>query len=84
MNHLDAIAVGEPGVCMLRSRHDLFIALDGNQGVCKPQRDQQLPDGCVGFHLSFFTVDDETHLRSVKRAPRRRKQVRSMGAADAG
>jgi hypothetical protein len=33
MDHFDAIAVRELGGLVLRARHDLFIALDGDQGV---------------------------------------------------
>ena len=36
MNNLEAIALGEPSVGMLRPWHDLFIALDGNQNVREP------------------------------------------------
>jgi hypothetical protein len=36
MHHLDAIALGELGVGMLRSWYDLFVALDGNQDVREP------------------------------------------------
>lgn len=62
MNYFHTVAFFESGAFVLGSGHDLFIALDRNQSLSKPERSEQLLHGRAWFDQSLFAVDHESHL----------------------
>lgn len=67
MNDFDSVAVVELRVGVAGAGNDVLVALDRDERVAEAELAEKRCHGRFGAHLSFLTIDDESHRRSVER-----------------